>query len=542
MATEPFNLKVWSLHPHSSRVIRAEKTLNGTGHPGAMGLCAPYTQANKSGFWLFPPVDVDIMWKGGKEFEVRYHEEYDDSDYRLLHSLLLPKDVFTEEMWSLNGSGRSKLTLGTVEDGVVQMWTGNIFETPPGWAIHIRSPINCPQSSYWVMEGILETDFMQYDIWANIVFKKQNEWVEFRKNGWPPLAQLQPIRREGFTDKWKVTTETVNRDTPEANRVFEYWVDYNEKKFSQGGKHALVSDLSRMKDGTTFYKEKARCLGNRMEPKPEIIAPKGCPFHKTNKENRVVAFCVNDNAKYQKMCLNAIKMLREHNKTIPIKLIYIEGKDADFIQKMESLNVKIINKPIFRPETNYFPINKYWLHELEEDSVLYIDVDVFINGDVELLFEKYRTDITAIENRWAYTQDWKDEFFGSDGKYKYMNSGVQLFHGKFHRKIFFELSEIFDRLSERGSPITDWIWNHSEGWVREEVGFSLSVSENKANYSLFKIEDCYNIERMEDVSKCHEPTIFHTYTQQWELIKKWRSQRRKMVWLKPKEDNFDASF
>lgn len=530
MATEPFKLKVWSLHPRSGRVIEAERTLNDTGHPGALKLCGPYTQANRSGFWLFPPIDVDIMWKGGKEFEVRYLEDFDDADYHLLHSLLLPKDAFSKGMWSLEGIGRNKFTFGMVEDGVVQMWTGNIFETPPGWALHIRSPINWPPRSCYVMEGVLETDFMQQDIWTNIVFTKPNEWVEFRKDGWPPLAQLQPVRREGFSDKWEVSTETLNRDTPEANRVFEYWLDFNEKKFGKGGKQALLPDMSRTKDGTTFYKEKARCLAGGVEPTPEAIAPRGCPFHKPKKESRVVVFCVNDNLRYQDMCVHAVRMLRQHNHTIPVKVIYIDGQDMDFMRTLASMKVEVVSRPVFRPETNYFSINKHWLHELQEDSVLYLDVDLFINGDVESLFDKYRTDFTAVESKWAYTKGWKDEFLG--GKHKPMNSGIQLFHGGFHRKMFSGLSEAFDRLSDHELPLAKWSWDYYNGCLREEIACSLILSESPASYSFFKTGDCYNIERSEDIPRCHEPVIFHSYTRQWEIVRKWCSQTRKMVWPK----------
>ena len=531
MATSGNKLKVWNLHPKAARVIKAERTLNGTGHPGALKLCGPYTYANQSGFWLFPAVDVDIMWKGGKEFEVRYHEEFDDSDFHLLRKLVLPQDTFSDGMWSLQGVGRNKFTFGMVEDGVVQMWTGNIFETPPGWCLHIRSPVNWPPRSCYVMEGVLETDFMQQDIWTNIVFTRPGEWVEFRKDGWPPLAQLQVIRREGFTEKWEVFNEMVNRDTPEASRVFEYWVNFNEQKFARGGKQAVLPDMSRTKDGTTFYKEKARCLGGAMEPKAEVIAPHGCPFHKP--KDKTVVFCINDDAHYQEMFLHAVDMLRKHNATIPVKLIYIDGKDQDFMRGCARYNVQLIQRPWFRPEAKYFSINKYWLRELQEDSVLYLDVDLFINGDLSLLFDKYRTEFTAIESKWAYTKGWKDEFLPNG--HKPVNSGVQLFHGGFHRKMFAALSEAFDRLSGHDMPLAHWSWNYYNGCLREELACTLILAEINPSYSYFEAKDCYNIERNEDVAKCHESIIFHSYTRQWELVKKWSSQRRKMVWPKRSE-------
>jgi hypothetical protein len=125
------------------------------------------------------------------------------------------------------GTGRNKFSWGTVDEGVVQFWTGNIFETPPGWSLHIRSPINFPTKPCHVMEGILETDWMQQDIWANVVFDRKDEWVQFRTD--TPFAQLVPVRRESYAEKWQLSEEIINRDTPEANRVFEYWTQFNER-------------------------------------------------------------------------------------------------------------------------------------------------------------------------------------------------------------------------------------------------------------------------------------------------------------------------
>ncbi len=524
MATEPFNLKVWKCHPSAGNVLQAERSLNGLAHPGGLQFCGPYTYANRSGYWLFPPIDIDICWKGNKEFDVRFHQQYDDSDYHLLRSLILPADDVNPDKWCMEG-GRSKFTWGMVEDGVIQMWTGNIFETPPGWALHVRSPVNFPPRSCYVMEGILETDWMQQDIWTNIVFTRPNEWVEFRKDGWPPLAQLIPTRREGFAEKWEVASEMINRDTPEANRVFEYWIQFNEKKFGKGGKQALTSDMKHTKDSTTFYKEKARICAGAMEPKPEAIAPGRCPFHKPT--SRAVVYCINDDAKYRRMFLNSVKMLRGHNATIPVKLIYIDGSH-DLAESLKPYDVEILNRPAYRPEAKYFSINKWYLKDVVEDSVLYLDVDTFVNGDVGVFFDRYRTDFTAVESSWAYGKGWNLDFLPNKGLP--YNSGVQLFQGGYHRKMFSLLPEAFDRLSTHDTPLAEWSWDYYDGCLREEIACSLILAESGGSYMKFTPQDVYNIQRVEDIPRCHEPVIFHSYTNQWDMVKKWCSSARKMVW------------
>jgi hypothetical protein len=51
----------------------------------------------------------------------------------------------------------------------------------------------------------------------------------------------------------------VNRNTPQANRVFEYYVEYNEKKFARGGKQRRsAKDPALLKDSTTYYRERRR--------------------------------------------------------------------------------------------------------------------------------------------------------------------------------------------------------------------------------------------------------------------------------------------
>jgi hypothetical protein len=279
VATDNLTMKVWQCHPKSARVIPAEKTLQGTANESGVKWCGPYKYANQLGWWLFPPVDVDIMWKGGKEFEHKLIEPYSDADAVLARQLMTRKEQKNTnlEIWCPQGVGRTKFTWGAVDVGVVQFWTGCIFETPPGWGLQIRSPINCHPRSIYIMEGVLETDWLQYDIWFNMVFTKENEWVSLRKDGWPPLAQLIPIRREVYANNWQLEQETINRDTPESNRVFEFWMQYNDQKFCHGGRQSLTEDGSMKKDATTYHRERMRCLGKNIEPLAEEIAPQGCP-------------------------------------------------------------------------------------------------------------------------------------------------------------------------------------------------------------------------------------------------------------------------
>lgn len=279
MASEDFLLNIWRLHPKSVRLQAAESTLNGTANPDGVRWCKPYATANAAGFWLFPPIDIDILWKGDREFEYRFHEQWPASDHDLVQSLVNPTQPYNVEMFCPRDGGRSKASFGTVDPAVVQMWTGCIFETPPGWCLHIRPPVNTPFPGYRVMEGILETDWLQYDIWTNIVFEEKGRWIEFRKNQWPPLAQLIPMKRESVMHEWKTgTDEFLNRETPAGNRVTDFWLEYNHRKFGMGGKQPLSKD--RTKDSATYHKVRAEVMGKQLgavEPLPDKIKPKPLP-------------------------------------------------------------------------------------------------------------------------------------------------------------------------------------------------------------------------------------------------------------------------
>ena len=269
-------LRVWRLHPSSCPIVRAEKTLNGAAPRAAVRWCGPFTNANRAGWWVFPPVDVDIVWKGGSDFEYDVLTPFSDADYHLVRFLLRDDERADLDLDSwLPEGGRTKFSWSLVDEGVVQIWTGCMFETPPGWGLHILSPINFAPQPFHVMEAVLETDWLRYDIWLNIVFDRENEVARLRRDQWPPIAQLVPVPRETYDAQWQAEQELVHRNTPEANEAFEFFLQYNQKKFAGDGRDPRSSDdSSPTKDSATYYKERKRILG---APKSDRHAGSGNP-------------------------------------------------------------------------------------------------------------------------------------------------------------------------------------------------------------------------------------------------------------------------
>jgi hypothetical protein len=259
-------IKAWKIHPKACRIEKAEKTCEGLANKGGVQWCGPYTNANKSGFWLYSPIEIDFTYDGEK-FEIHHMEDYGPEDYDRVKQLIKPSDGSDMEKWCFPGVGRTKTTVGLVEKNVIQIWTGLIFETPPGWCLHVRSPVNFPRRNFEIMEAMLETDWMQYDIWINVSCSKGR--TKITKDF--PLAQIIQTRRETFKSDWSLESEDINRESPEADKVFQYWLNYNRQKFEMGGKQPLTETLT--KDSTTYFRERNKMLGNSMEPNKSR-----CPF------------------------------------------------------------------------------------------------------------------------------------------------------------------------------------------------------------------------------------------------------------------------
>lgn len=268
-------IKSWKIHPKASKIEKAEKTCMGFANKGGTQWCGPYTNANKAGFWLYSPINMELYFDGEK-FHVNYEEEYGSEDYEIVKKLIRNSDESTIEKWCFPNVGRTKTTIGFVEKNTIQIWTGRIFKTPPNWCLRICNPVNFPKKNFEITEAIIETDWMYYDIWINISCSKGE--IKINKNS--PLAQIIPTKRESFEEKWSLEENTINRENKESEEIFKFWVEYNKKKFEMGGNQMLNQNLR--KDSTTYFKEKKKNI--------ESNKHQGCPFAKKIIEKDVIEF------------------------------------------------------------------------------------------------------------------------------------------------------------------------------------------------------------------------------------------------------------
>jgi hypothetical protein len=91
--------------------------------------------------------------------------------------------------------GYSPPFLGALQEpGLVQLWTGLIARTAPGWSLVVRPCANLPrQGAYELFEGIIETDRWFGPLITNMRLTQTGVPIDFRPDF--PVAQVQPLPR-----------------------------------------------------------------------------------------------------------------------------------------------------------------------------------------------------------------------------------------------------------------------------------------------------------------------------------------------------------
>jgi hypothetical protein len=236
-----FCLRIWRLHPQGAHVCPAEKTLRGDASSAALRWCGPFAHANEYGFWVFPPVDLDVIWHGGRSFEHRFETIYTDDDASVVSRLQRTDDKYRYVP-------RRKVEFGSTLESVVSIWTGCIFQTPPGWGLMIRDPVNIGASTiFQTQEAILETDWLPYDIWINLLFVQQEKWARIRRSdSWPPIAQLLPVPKAAYDQRWRLIDGPLETTSSKGRDLFNRWIDYNYKKWVEKGQ----------KEPSTYYRQR----------------------------------------------------------------------------------------------------------------------------------------------------------------------------------------------------------------------------------------------------------------------------------------------
>ena len=207
----------------------ADPTLAGSMPLRAFKYCEPVTAASGFGWYLYPPINFDLKWDGhlcswrraqsGRRWTpLRTVVPLDFSDQHKQQAIRTGEDFM----------GSLPMLSHTPEYGIIQLWSGLVVRTKPGWVSLVRSLVNYPhEDATEFLDGIIETDWWIGPLLSVMRITKSDVSIEFRTSR--PFAQLQLVRREAYcpttmnavknhagleswpTDVWQGFTKTLSK-------------------------------------------------------------------------------------------------------------------------------------------------------------------------------------------------------------------------------------------------------------------------------------------------------------------------------------------
>jgi uncharacterized protein DUF6065 len=193
-------VEFFQLVPDTRPPQKADRAVGGTIPARALRYCEAITSASGFGWYVFLPMRFRVLWDG---HELRW--TYDGVDEWLPLSSAAQYPGFSE--WfdqvappEVRGFSPTFLAPGS-QPGALQVWTGCLAKTAPGWSLLVRGVANLSRSlGYEALEGIIETDHWFGPLFDNLRIIKTDTPVEFRSD--IPFLQVQPVRKEVYADRF----------------------------------------------------------------------------------------------------------------------------------------------------------------------------------------------------------------------------------------------------------------------------------------------------------------------------------------------------
>ena len=176
---------------------RADRSAGGTLPTRAFRYCEAVTTAAALGWYVFPPMGFRLLWTGTETFWTHGAA----GTWYPLGAAQFPG--FREHFDAAAPDAAktySPTFLGALpEPGIIQVWSGLIAQTKPGWSLVARAPANLPRAAgYDVFEGVVEADRWFGPLFVNIRLCRTGNPIEFDPN--LPLFQVQPIQRVAYSN------------------------------------------------------------------------------------------------------------------------------------------------------------------------------------------------------------------------------------------------------------------------------------------------------------------------------------------------------
>jgi len=226
-------VRFYRLIPGLRNPKRADDDGGGTIPARAHRACRPVCGASAYGWHVFAPMRFNLLWDGGSEVAWKHAAIENWLPVRIAQfpGFLPLFDRFAPlELRPF----APPFLLGFRDTGFVQLWTGLLVKTAPGYDLLIRSPVNTAHSkAYEVCECLLRSCQLK-PLFVKIRLTRTQMPVEFDPDA--PFAQIQPVIRLGIEstvndfqvvsglDKfraadWAAFRATILRPEPKAEDV-----------------------------------------------------------------------------------------------------------------------------------------------------------------------------------------------------------------------------------------------------------------------------------------------------------------------------------
>jgi hypothetical protein len=195
--SSPVICRFYRLIPDAPVPRRADRSADGMLPVRAYRYCEALAAASAFGWYIYPPLNFSLVWDG---VEIAWTYEGADGWYALRGAQYPGFRQSFEEVAPDSVKPLAPTFLAAArEPGVVQIWSGYLARTPPGWALLSRGPANIPRTQgYEHFEGLVETDTWFGPLFTNIRLTRTNAPVEFHRKY--PLFQVQPLLGQCYRD------------------------------------------------------------------------------------------------------------------------------------------------------------------------------------------------------------------------------------------------------------------------------------------------------------------------------------------------------
>jgi hypothetical protein len=224
--TPPAKLVIFHrLIPDARLPQRADRSAAGMLPTRAFRYCEPASTASGFGYYVFPAMDFSLRFDG---YDVLW--TYPGIGEWLpippLGGVQYPgfADYFASIAPAECAGFAPPLMVVQQEPGSMQIWSGLVARTAPGWSLLVRSPANFGRpGGYEPFEGVIETDRWFGPLFTNIRLIKTDTPIVFRQEH--PMLQVQPIPRVAYQESTLNNYELV----PELRQfTADDWDDYHE--------------------------------------------------------------------------------------------------------------------------------------------------------------------------------------------------------------------------------------------------------------------------------------------------------------------------